>query len=304
MMTLAQLAISLDIDAQRFLGSTEQSLGKFGPLDDPTSRVSFCKWPDERGRSAVLRSSATVVFVPEEADESWRRPDTTLVPTPNPRRTFILALDLALGPPVVTAGIHPTAVVDSTAVIDSTAEVTAGCYIGPRCVVGPAVVLHPHVVLMEDVHIGLGSVVFGGTVIGSDGFGYERDEDGSVLKFRHIGGVRIGMNVEVGANTCIDRGSLGHTTIDDDARIDNLVHIAHNVHVGRGAFVIALAMIGGSTDIADGAWIAPGAVLRNAITIGPRATVGLGAVVTRSVPADEIVLGNPARPRAIQSPKP
>jgi UDP-3-O-[3-hydroxymyristoyl] glucosamine N-acyltransferase len=175
--------------------------------------------------------------------------------------------------------------------------------IGADSVIGPNVMLHPHVVIGWDVHIGAGTTVFAGTVIGADGFGYERDDDGSVLKFPHLGGVRIGRGVEIGANTCVDRGTLGHTVIDDEARVDNLVHVAHNVRVGKRAFVIALTMIGGSTVVDDDAWVAPGTALMNGITIGQRATVGLGAVVVRSVEPDAVVMGNPAKPRQPKPPE-
>jgi UDP-3-O-[3-hydroxymyristoyl] glucosamine N-acyltransferase len=101
--------------------------------------------------------------------------------------------------------------------------------------------------------------------------------------------------VDIGANTCIDRGTLGNTVIRRGAKIDNLVHIAHNVVVGENTMVIANAMIGGSTEIGADSWVAPSATLRDAIQIGAASTVGLGAVVTKSVPDGEVWAGNPAK---------
>ncbi len=132
-------------------------------------------------------------------------------------------------------------------------------------------------------------------MIGADGFGYERNEVGELEKFPHVGGVLIEDNVEIGANSCIDRGSLGDTRICQGARIDNLVHIAHNVYVGRHAVVIANAMVGGGTHIGDFAWVAPSACLRDRIKIGDKSLVGLASLVTKDVPNGETVLGCPAR---------
>jgi UDP-3-O-[3-hydroxymyristoyl] glucosamine N-acyltransferase len=288
------------------LGPAEHDV--FGPLDVEVGApgtitdvaaggFSFCRYDDDRGAAAVRTSPAVVLLVPACATDEWRRDDQTLIRSDAPRRSFIRALSVVRPPATPTPGVHPTAVIDPTASIDPTALVGAHCVIGAHSVIGPNVVLHPHVVIGWDVHIGADTTVFAGTVVGADGFGYERDTDGTVLKFPHLGGVRIGRGVEIGANTCVDRGTLGHTVIDDDARVDNLVHVAHNARVGKRAFVIALSMIGGSTVVDDDAWIAPGTALMNGITIGQRATVGLGAVVVRSVEPDAVVMGNPAKPR-------
>jgi len=107
--------------------------------------------------------------------------------------------------------------------------------------------------------------------------------------------VLIEDNVEIGANTCIDRGSLGDTKICEGTCIDNLVHIAHNVYVGKHAVVIANAMVGGGTRIGDFAWVAPSACIRDRITIGDKSFVGLASLVTKDVSNGETVLGSPAR---------
>jgi UDP-3-O-[3-hydroxymyristoyl] glucosamine N-acyltransferase len=176
-------------------------------------------------------------------------------------------------------------------------------YIGPFTYVGGAeiargTIIYGHVYIYDGVQIGKNVIIHAGTIIGADGFGYLREEDGSVTSFPQVGGVEIEDQVEIGANACIDRGSLGNTIVRRGARIDNLVHIAHNVVVGRNAFVIANAMIGGSTVLGDGSWVSPSATLRDTIRIGRDAMVGLGAVVTRDVPDAEVWAGTPARPMA------
>ncbi|CAN5593335.1 N/A [soil metagenome] len=295
-LSVRQLIQHLGIVPADVIGEIDTLVQKPGTLDSPTEvGFAFCKWDGARGREMVQSSAASVVVVPLEAAADWARSDQTLIRSVNPRKTFILALPQIVTPALCPPGIHPSAVVADSAVVDPSASVGAHVYIGERCTIGPMVVLHQNVVIGHDVSIGVGSTIFPGSVIGADGFGYERDDDGTVLKFLHVGGVRIGEGVEIGANTCIDRGTLGDTIVDDGAKIDNLVHVAHNVRVGKRSFVIALSMIGGSTVIDDDAWIAPGSVLRNGITIGQRALVGLGAVVTRSVAPDAVVVGNPAK---------
>jgi UDP-3-O-[3-hydroxymyristoyl] glucosamine N-acyltransferase len=213
-------------------------------------------------------------------------------------------------PKLVFAGIvnalfveRPAWGIHSTATVDPAANVHDDVYIGPFAYVGKADIgsgtfIYGHVHIYDGVRIGKNVVIHAGTIIGADGFGYLRAEDGSVTSFPHVGGVEIEDDVEIGANTCIDRGSLGNTTLRRGAKIDNLVHIAHNVVVGRNAFVIANAMVGGSTVLGDGSWISPSATLRDGIRIGRDATVGLGAVVTKDVPDAEVWAGTPARPMA------
>ncbi len=192
-------------------------------------------------------------------------------------------------------GIAPSAVISESARIADDAYVGPLCTIGDDVDVGAATVIHSGVQIYDRVRIGKNVTISAGCVIGADGFGYERNPDGELEKFPHVGGVVIEDDVEIGANTCIDRGTLGDTRVCEGARIDNLVHVAHNTVIGRHAAVIADAMIGGSTRIGDYAWVAPSACLRDRIVIGEKATVGLAAVVTKSVPDGATVMGSPAR---------
>ena len=216
---------------------------------------------------------------------------------PNARLAFVRAVAHFFPPPLPPAGVHPTAVVADTATLGRDVRIGPGCTLGEDVVVGDNVVLHPGVHVLRGVRIGRGVVVHAGTVIGADGYGFERDERGALVRFPHVGGVVIEDGVEIGANACIDRGALDNTVIERGARVDNLVHVAHNVRIGRDAAVIANAMLGGSSRVGARAWIAPSAVLRDGVTIGDDALVGLGAVVTKDVEPGAVVMGNPARPR-------
>jgi UDP-3-O-[3-hydroxymyristoyl] glucosamine N-acyltransferase len=162
--------------------------------------------------------------------------------------------------------------------------------------VGSGTQIHAGVHICSPARIGRNVVLKSGCVIGGDGFGYERNEEGIFEKFPHLGGVVIEDDVEIGSNTCVDRGTLSDTVIGRGTKIDNLVHVAHNVKIGKHCAVIALAMVGGGTQIDDGAWIAPTACLRNGVVIGKQALVGMGAVVTKNVECGETVIGVPAKP--------
>jgi acetyltransferase-like isoleucine patch superfamily enzyme len=133
-------------------------------------------------------------------------------------------------------------------------------------------------------------------VIGGIGFGFHNG-----TRVRHIGHVVLGDDVEVGAHTCIDRGTLGDTIIGDRTKVDNLVHIAHNVRIGTDCLIIAGAVIGGSAVIGNGTTIGIGALVRNGVRIGNNCTIGMGAVVVKDVPDGATVYGNPAREPAVNA---
>jgi UDP-3-O-[3-hydroxymyristoyl] glucosamine N-acyltransferase len=264
-------------------------------LDAPGSAgsIAFCS---ARGAVAAERIAASTASAVVCAPDAEIVPgEKTLIRVNEPRAAFAQLLRSFFQPAAPPPSVHPSAVVSLDANIDPAATIGPFCSIGPDCHVGPESVLVSHVHLYPHTHIGRGVTIHSGTVIGATGFGYVRRDDGSLESFPHVGGVVIEDDVEIGSNTSIDRGTLGNTVIRRGARIDNLVHIAHNVDIGEDALVIAHAMVGGSTKIGARAFIAPSACLRDVIEIGPGATVGLGAVVTRDVPPGEIVMGAPAR---------
>lgn len=274
--------------------ATVSTPAPIGQVPD-TGGISFCTAAPDTAPSTINASSAEVIVC--RADVAKDQLDTagkTVIGVDNPRQCFIRIVS-SLFTPTMERGIHPTAIVHPEAKLGDNIHIGPYACLG-ICSVGDGSIIHGAVQLGDGTAIGRNVIVHPGTVIGTDGFGYERNEDGEMEKFPHIGGVVIEDDAEIGANTCIDRGTLGNTRICRGAKIDNLVHIAHNVVVGRDSVVIAHAMIGGSVDIGDRAWVAPGAIVRNAIGIGADAVVGLGAVVTKTVPANTTVIGNPARP--------
>lgn len=190
-------------------------------------------------------------------------------------------------------GIHPTAI------IHPEAKIGKGVSVGPYCVVGRAVIgegsiLDSNVRVYDDAVMGRNCVIKAGAVLGGAGFGYERDEKGNKFRFPQIGQLIIGDYVEVGSNTCIDRGSLADTEIGDYTKINNLCHIAHNNKIGKNVTITGCVNISGSNVIEDDVWIAPNASIRGWVHIGEGATVGMAAVVVKDIPANETWVGNPA----------
>lgn len=191
-------------------------------------------------------------------------------------------------------GIH------STAIIDPDAEIGIGVYIGPYSVIGKAkigddCIIESNVRIYDGVIMGNGCSVKPGAVLGGEGFGFEKDSNGNKFRFPQIGRLIIGDDVEIGANTCIDRGALSDTVIGDHTKINNLCHIAHNNKIGRNVTITGCVNVSGSNVIEDEVWIAPNASVRGYIHLGKGCVLGMGAVATKDIPEGETWVGNPAR---------
>jgi UDP-3-O-[3-hydroxymyristoyl] glucosamine N-acyltransferase len=248
-------------------------------------------------RAIPVDLAATMVLVDEQAAakldaSSWSV--AAAVSTPSARLDFIRTVARFFAPPRAAG-------VDASASIAEGASIADDVYVGPACTIAAGVEigagssLHAGVHVYAGTRIGRNVTINAGAVIGCDGFGFARDERAQWVPFPHLGGVLIGDDVFIGANACIARGTLTDTTIESGAKIDNLVHIAHNVQVGRDAVVIGHAAVGGSAQIGARSWIAPGALVLDGLQIGDDAVIGQGAVVMRDIPAAAKVMGNPAR---------
>ncbi|MUU77119.1 UDP-3-O-(3-hydroxymyristoyl)glucosamine N-acyltransferase [Winogradskyella endarachnes] len=209
--------------------------------------------------------------------------------------------------------IHPAANIDATAKIGNGSRVGAGAYIGKNVVIGDNVTIYPNVTILDDTTIGAHTTIWSGTIIrersvigshcifhnnvsiGADGFGYRPSEDGrGLVKIPHIGNVVIGNGVEIGANSCVDRGKFSSTILGDGCKIDNLVQIAHNCVLGRSCIMAGNSGLAGSVTLGDGVVIGGSASIKDHTTIHSGATVGAGSGVMNDVEAGKTVLGYPA----------
>lgn len=281
-------------DNFELVGTADHNISNIASISEANSGTLTWLKPGKSDKDTLIESTAAGFIVMHRDEKYVPKTGQVFIKVDDPKLFYVKVLTRLLRSGE-KAGIHPTSVIDPGAVIHPTVQIGPFCVV-EKCEIGEGTVIESHCRIGWGTTIGSHVKIASGVVIGSDGYGYVDDVDGSRIKFPHIGGVLIGNHVDIGANTCIDRGTLGNTIIKDGAKIDNLVHVAHNVIIGKNAAVIANAMIGGSTEIGDGAWIAPSATLRNGISIGASSTVGLAALVTKSVPDNEVWAGFPAKP--------
>jgi UDP-3-O-[3-hydroxymyristoyl] glucosamine N-acyltransferase len=283
--------------------------GAAGANEASATQVTFFGNP--RYLPALKQSLAAAAFVP--LDFAGQIPPA-LVRVANPSLAFAQALEKFAPPPITFApGIHPTAVIgpDVTlgdavsiqpyAVIERGCSIGAGTvicshvYVGQESVLGPACHIHPHVTLRERTLIGARVIIHSGTVIGSDGFGYEF-AGGRHVKIAQTGCVQIDDDVEIGANVTIDRARFGRTWIQQGTKIDNLVQIAHNVVIGQHSIIVSQTGISGSSKLGQYVTLAGQVGLVGHIEIGDRAIVGAKSGISKNIPAGETWFGYPATP--------
>lgn len=271
-----------------------------GAAQDADARSGDIAWISKKGFAAdpvrIQTYRGSVLIVPDEIPVSEIDDAVTVLCSPKPKLAFSKAVSLAL-PHLLGEGWPKAGQTSSdiNVTVSPTASLAPGVVIGSGVVIESGAEIGPNTCLAHTT-VEEGATIGANCSIGLSGFGFERDTDGSLLVFPHIGRVRLGPNVSIGSNTCIDRGSLGETVIGAGTKVDNLVHIAHNVRVGADSLVIAHAMVGGSVEIGDRVWVAPNAAIMNQVALGSDSIVGLGAVVLRSVDSGQTVVGNPARP--------
>ena len=259
--------------------------------------------------TAAENSAATAVIAGKNATSTRK----IVIRVANPRIAFAKALAVFFPDPTFAPGVHPSAVVAATAQVDPTAHIGPHCVIGERVAIGPGVVLQsgnsigadsvlgeatnlfPNVTLYPRTQIGRRVRIHAGAVIGADGYGYVLD-GGIHRKVPQVGNVVIGDDVELGANTCVDRGALGSTVIGKGTKVDNLVQIAHNVQIGEHCILIAQSGIAGSSKLGKYVIIAGQAGIGGHLKIGNQAIVGAQSGVMNDMPDGGKWLGAPAQP--------
>ena len=197
----------------------------------------------------------------------------------------------------VSIGAH--SVIEEGVVIGAGSVIYPGCFLGSKVSVGENCVLFPRVTLYEWTQIGNRVRIHAGSVIGADGFGYAPVREGDQVvdhqKIYHLGKVIVGDDVEIGANSCVDRGTLSDTIIESKAKIDNQVQLGHNVHIHEGAIICGTTGIAGSSSVGKFAYVGGMVGIANKVHIGDRANVGGCSLVSKDVPEGETYVGNPAR---------
>lgn len=242
---------------------------------------------------AAQSSSAGCLIVPP----GFVNPGRTVIRAPDPRTAFARAVARLRPVPAPPPGIHPRAWVAESARLGAGVSVGPGCSVGHRVTIGEGSILHANVTIYDDVDIGKRAVLHSGCVIGADGFGFVL-VDGRYEKFPQVGRVVIGDDVEIGANSCVDRAALGVTWIGDGVKLDNMVHVAHNCRIGRNVVVAA------QTGFSGGVVVEDNAVVGGQVGVGDKARIETGAVIgsgsgilsSKIVHGGQVMWGTPARP--------
>jgi UDP-3-O-[3-hydroxymyristoyl] glucosamine N-acyltransferase len=301
--TVAQIAQQLRGEV---IGDASVQLTGFAPAElARNGELTFAESADYFEAAEQSQAAAILVAGPEVLSKK------ILIRVPNARIAMARVLPIFFPPDEHPSGIHPSAQIDPSALIDPTAHVGPHCVvgsgvrIGPRsvlmggnhigreCQLGADVSLFPNVVIYSRTQIGHRVAIHAGATIGSDGFGYVLDE-GRHRKVLQLGNVIIHDDVEIGANSTIDRGALGSTVIGEGTKIDNLVHVAHNVVLGRHCIITGQVGFGGSTRIGDYCVFAAQSGISDHLKIGNQAIIGAKSGVMRDVPDGGRVLGIPA----------
>ncbi len=297
-----RLKALVEVLGGQLIGNGEIELAGIAPLDvADATQITFLSNPKLKSQAAASSAAALIVSDNDNAAIGAEYAGARVV-TPNPYAYFartaqIFAAQNSVVPP---AGIHPSAVVDPGATIDPTASIGphvvieagatigaqavigAGSYIGRDAVVGAHTEFHPRVTFHANCRIGARGIIHSGAVIGADGFGFA-NEKGVYIKIPQTGGVAIGDDVEIGANTTIDRGALRDTVIEDGVKLDNQIQIAHNCHIGAHTAIAGCVGIAGSAKIGKYCTVGGAAMIRGHLTLGDRVNIGGGTLVWRSI---------------------
>ena len=293
------------------LGTTLQTITAAEQLEEATdSEISFIG--NKKYEKLWITSKACVAVVNEDiAIEPGENRAFIKVKNADLAMSQILEL-FALPTPEFLVDIHPSAVVDNTAIIGIGTKIGAGSYIGPKVKIGENTTIYPNVTILDECTIGKNTVIWSGTVvrerchigndciihpnatIGADGFGFRPCPEKGLVKIPQIGNVIIGNNVEIGANSCIDRGKFSSTVLGDGCKIDNLVQIGHNSKLGRFCIMAGNSGLAGSVTLGNGVIIGGSASIKDHTTIGDGAVIGAGSGVTCDIAAGKTMLGYPA----------
>lgn len=291
--TLAEIAAKL---GGELLGEGATGIHQVATLANAgVGHLTFVTSARYRSQLSTTQASAVVVGTKDQ--------DLTCLPrivSNNPYAYYARVAALLNPPAAAEPGIHPTAVVGEGAHIDPKASIGphavlgkrveigagavigAGCHIGDGVIVGSETCLYPHVTIYHDCCLGQRVIVHSGAVIGSDGFGFA-NEEGRWLKIPQIGRVLIGDDVEIGANTTIDRGALDDTVIEEGVKLDNQIQIAHNVSIGAHTAIAGCAGVAGSTKIGRHCTVAGSAMIIGHLEIADRVNISVGTLVTKSI---------------------
>ena len=303
-MKLGELATRLGAELR---GDAELEITNVKGIEEagPTE-ITFVANPRYGGLARTTKAAAVLV------DPEFPEIETATLRIRNPYHAFSQTLALFYQPPTYAPGIHPTAIIDPTAEIGGDAHIGAYVVVGPGVKLGRSATLLPHVVLYPGVKAGshlfahahavvregcqLGDHVTleNGAIVGADGFGFSKNDKGEWEKIPQSGPVRLGNRVDIQANACIDRATVGMTEIGDGTKVDNLVQVGHGSRVGKNTMLCAQAGLAGSSNVGNNAILAGQAGVAGHCELGDGVILTAQSGVSHDVPAGKMISGSPA----------
>jgi UDP-3-O-[3-hydroxymyristoyl] glucosamine N-acyltransferase len=263
-------------------GDRERPIDNLAPLESATpTSLSFLSNPKYQPQLAATQAGCVIVS-PAMKDAALARGDCIVAPDPYLFFARVTQWWKKNSGQEEPPGVHPTAVVHPEAVVDPSARIGPLCVVDRGACIGADTVLKSRVTVGEDCVIGARCILHPGVVIGADGFGFAQQQ-GAWVKIEQLGAVRIGDDVEIGANSCVDRGALADTVIEDGVKIDNLVQIAHNVHIGKHTVLAGCVGVSGSAKIGAHCMIGGGVGIAGHLTIVDHVTVAGFSLVSGSL---------------------
>lgn len=285
----------------QLIGSAETELSGIAPLDSADStHITFLSNPKLRAHAAQTKAAALIIAPADELISATYKGARIVVNNPYAYFAKVAQLFAAQKevPPVpgihlaaivhpsaqiaATASIGPQAIIEADATVGEHAVIDAGCFVGRSAKVGAVTHLFPNVVLQAKCEIGERGIVHSGAIIGADGFGFAKDQ-GAWIKIPQTGRVIIGNDVEIGANTTIDRGALADTVIEDGVKLDNQIQIGHNCHIGAHTAMAGCVGVAGSAKIGKYCTFGGAAMVLGHLTIVDNVHISSGSMVSRSI---------------------
>lgn len=291
-------------------GNPQCQVSTLSKIEDATpGSVTFIANP--KYASYIETTQASIIIVGQDfiCDE---KPKATLIRVANPYEAFSRLLFLFEEKKEQQKGLHPSAtihpeaslgdniyvgphvVIEAGVKIEKGVIINANAYVGNHVTLGANTIIHPNVVLYADTQIGSQCIIHSGTVIGADGFGFAPQKDGHYQKIPQTGNVVIGNNVEIGANTTIDRATIGSTQIEDGVKLDNQVQIAHNAHIGKHTVIAAQSGVAGSSKVGDYCVVGGQVGIVGHLKIGNHVRIQGQSGVIKNVPDRTDIQGTPA----------
>lgn len=271
-------------------GTRDIVISRIAPLDSSgPGDLSFLSNP--RYRQQLAASEAACVIVAPGLQDAAQARGACIV-TSDPYAYFARATQWWKRHmrPASTPGIHASAVVHDTAQVHETASIGPLCVVEAGASIGAHTVLKSRVTVGEDCRVGARCLLHAGVVLGADGFGFA-PEKGQWVKIEQLGAVRVGDDVEIGANTCIDRGALDDTVIEDGVKLDNLIQIGHNVHIGKHSAMAGCVGVAGSARIGAHCTVGGGAIVLGHLQLADQVHISAATVVTRSLTKSGVYTG-------------